>query len=172
MKGWTLNVLGILVLGLAFTSWGHLVKIFGLGKHFWFWPKFWVGAQILCWGQIFVFGQTFCVLAKILGLGQMVVCGRNFLVVAKILGWGENFVFGWKSCVGPIILGFWVWDLGFEVCMLLLGSPLTFGASLVFLVAFLVAQNSCFGITWHGLAWYGVVLENPWAMPNIFCFHV
>ena len=29
----------------------------------------------------------------------------------------------------------WVWDFGFGVCMLLLGSQLTFGASFVFLVA-------------------------------------
>ena len=31
--------------------------------------------------------------------------------------------------------GFGISDLGFGVCILVLGSPLTFGASLVFLVA-------------------------------------
>ena len=28
-----------------------------------------------------------------------------------------------------------------------------------------------YGMAW-GMVWYGMILENPWDMPNNFCFHV
>ena len=67
----------------------------------------------------------------------------------RVWDWGFTFgfcMFLWRKFGVPFVIvasdwfrvwGFWVWvlDLGFGICMLLLESPLTFGESLVFLVA-------------------------------------